>query len=323
MKLSVCIPTHHGRRDLLREALDSIAGQAHELSGAALEIVVSDNASHDGTDAMVAAFAAEHPAIEVVYGRNDRDVHLANIFRVVERASGDWCWLFGSDDVMAENGLATVERAIGANPEVTGIAISKANFDFTLCERLEGDAPEFDPAPETPTVCNDFRTIVDQLAFRLAYLSTNVVRRERFVAAVKAVADAALRKVPDWPHLVIFGEMARRHPRWAWVPAVLVKSRAGRPYLVERDGEVPNLVRMHVLLVDGLRDSWRQVAAGDRPLYRRLMRRSFWVAGSPRVVHHLRLAPSPGRRWQLKMLLSFTRAFWFCRSSCAGICGCC
>ena len=89
MKLSVCIPTHHGRRDLLREALDSIAGQAHELRSAALEIVVSDNASHDGTDAMVAAFAGEHPAIEVVYGRNERDVRLANIFRVVERASGD------------------------------------------------------------------------------------------------------------------------------------------------------------------------------------------------------------------------------------------
>lgn len=71
-RLSVCIPTHHGRCALLEEALESIAAQA--TPDLALEVVVSDNASRDGTEAMIEHFRARHPQLALVYARNERDV---------------------------------------------------------------------------------------------------------------------------------------------------------------------------------------------------------------------------------------------------------
>lgn len=308
--LSVCIPTHHGRRPLLQEALESIAVSAAQ-AGTRVEVVVSDNASRDGTREMVAAFAADTPGLDVVYGRNEVDQRLGNIMRVVERASGEWCWLFGSDDTMEPEGIATVLAAIAAHPDATALALDRANFDFAMRERLEADPDRSRPGWRETTIVRSFDDIEAHLAFQHGYLGVNVVRRERWRAAAAAVGDRAVREHPDWPQLIVFAEMARRDPHWVWLPAVLVRSRAGRPYLVEGDGEAPNLLRMHVLLVDGLRDAWREIADGDRALYRRLMERSYDVAGSALVVHHLKLSPVHPPGWDRRVLVSFTRAFWF------------
>ena len=45
MRLSICIPTHDGRREQLREAVESVLTQSKD----GVEICISDNASEDGT----------------------------------------------------------------------------------------------------------------------------------------------------------------------------------------------------------------------------------------------------------------------------------
>ena len=46
--LSVCVPTHDGRRGALSELLEGLVVQADDLPGL-IEVCVSDNASADGT----------------------------------------------------------------------------------------------------------------------------------------------------------------------------------------------------------------------------------------------------------------------------------
>jgi glycosyltransferase involved in cell wall biosynthesis len=313
VKLSICIPTHHGRCALLEEGLESIAGQVSPDLEFALEVVVSDNASQDGTDSMVAAFAKRYPAIAVVYGRNERDIGLANIARAIERASGDWCWLFGSDDTMVEGGLELAARTIAAYPGASGMAVGRVDFDFALAHRLAGVSPEVKPAGREVTLVRGFAAIEEQLAFQLGFLGTNVVRRDRWLAAAAEKADAAVAAHPNWPQLVILGEMARRDPTWIWQPTVLVRARAGQPYLVEGDGAQPNLARMHVLLVDGLHAVWKEVAAEDAVLYRGLMRRTYAVVGSAEVVHHIKMSHGYRAPWGLRLARSFISAFWWHR----------
>jgi FkbM family methyltransferase len=304
-RLSICIPTHHGRGVLLEQALESIAPQVTS----AVEVVVSDNASRDGTDEMIERFRARHPHVTLVYGRNERDVRLANIMRVVERAGGDWCWLFGSDDLMAADGIATVLRAIERHPNVSGIGLAKVNFSHDMSVLLGQDVAAFSPAASAETVYEGFDAIVYELAFQHAYLGTNVVRRSRWLSAAKRAGPDLVQRHPDWPQIVVLADMARRDPAWAWLPAVLVKARAGRPYLVADDAAEANLALVHVALVDGLRDVWPRVAGRGTPLHRALLRKSYRVAASPDVVRNIKLQRGQTLARDVALLRSFARAF--------------
>jgi abequosyltransferase len=310
VKLSVCIPTHKGRCAVLREALDSIAAQAAGDLPLELELCISDNASQDGTEAMVAAFAAVHPGLRIRYERNERDIGLANILRVVERATGDWCWLFGSDDVMAEDGLRRVMGAIARFPDATGIGFERANFSNDMRERLEGDVAEGLPVWRETRVLTDPDEIVVELTFIHMVMACNVVRRERWLEAAEQQEELALSH-RDWPQLVILETMARAHPEWVWLPAWLVKARTGTPYLVEHGQVGDDLARIHVRLVDGMRKVWGDMAGRGTPLYRALMTKGYLTMGSSATVAHLKDRPAHDLRADLALLVTFTRAFWW------------
>jgi abequosyltransferase len=316
VRLSICIPTHQGRCAPLESALESIAVQVGPDLVDEIEIVVSDNASSDGTELMISAFCERHPDLAVVYSRNELDVRLENIMRSVERASGTWCWLFGSDDLMAAGALELVLETIDAHPQATGIALGRTNFDHTMQRRAQADPPEASPSWHETTVIRGFAEIVSELAFQFGFLSANVIKREPWLEVAREIAPEALRRHPNWPQLPIFAELARRSPTWVWLPTVLVLVRGGRPYLVDGEGESPNFARVHVLLIDGLRRAWREIAGGDAVLRRALMARTLHVAASRDVVENIKLTPNQGLRWDLRLawscLLSFAtlKSFW-------------
>ncbi len=122
--LSICIPTYN-RCDLLRELLKSILMQTPDRD---IEIVVSDNASEDGTQEMVEAMACRHfPLI-----RYDRSpVNLgpdANYLRAANLSQGEFFVIMGSDDVFEPNAIAyLLER------------ITQVRADLHLFQRRECD----------------------------------------------------------------------------------------------------------------------------------------------------------------------------------------
>ena len=68
--LSICIPTYN-REKYLQECLDSIIGQ-EGFSTQDIEIVISDNASQDGTMSLVESYKAKYPNIQ--YFRNAENI---------------------------------------------------------------------------------------------------------------------------------------------------------------------------------------------------------------------------------------------------------
>ena len=73
MKLALCIPTHHGRAETLRQLLDSVLRQDGLPAPDGLEITISDNASTDGTADLVRHYQRVSP-FAVKYFRFDRDM---------------------------------------------------------------------------------------------------------------------------------------------------------------------------------------------------------------------------------------------------------
>lgn len=119
IKLSICIPTYN-RADYIGETLDSIVNQATD----AIEIVISDNASTDETSSIVLDYMKIFP--NIIYFRSEVNMGAdLNYLKVVDLASGEYCWLLGSDDTLKADSIDRVLHEI------------KSGFDIYLCNRTE------------------------------------------------------------------------------------------------------------------------------------------------------------------------------------------
>ena len=106
IKLSLCIPTYNRAR-FLDETLRSIVGQATEN----VEIVISDNASEDNTESVVEHYKKIFPRI--FYHRQPQNMGADyNYLKVVELAHGEYCWLFGSDDLLHSGAINRILNEI-------------------------------------------------------------------------------------------------------------------------------------------------------------------------------------------------------------------
>lgn len=124
IKLSICIPTYN-RGAFIVATLESIIAQASED----VEIVVSDNASTDNTPDVIKDFKVKFPRL--IYIREDVNRGAdANYMNVVAHASGEYCWLFGSDDVMREGVLRDILEALKDTPAV--LLSNRLNCDLYL-----------------------------------------------------------------------------------------------------------------------------------------------------------------------------------------------
>ena len=95
--ITIAIPTYN-RKILLKRAIDSILSQKYDCE---IEVLVSDNASDDGTDKMM---INEYP--NVSYFRNDSNIGAdANFANCLKKANGKYTLLLGSDDVLVESTL--------------------------------------------------------------------------------------------------------------------------------------------------------------------------------------------------------------------------
>ncbi|HEU0044523.1 glycosyltransferase family 2 protein [Sphingomonas sp.] len=102
IRLSICIATFK-RADYIGETLASIVPQLTDQT----EILILDGASPDNTAEVVGRFAAEYPQVRYVRAETNSGID-ADFDRAVGLASGEHCWLFSDDDVLAPDAVATV-----------------------------------------------------------------------------------------------------------------------------------------------------------------------------------------------------------------------
>lgn len=99
MKLSICIPTYN-RAEYLPATFESIAAQWRDD----LEITVADNASTDNTAELVAQLGKRFGNVR--YFRWDENQGAdRNYLKCVEIATGEYCWILGSDDPIADGAV--------------------------------------------------------------------------------------------------------------------------------------------------------------------------------------------------------------------------
>lgn len=119
-EVTICVPTYN-RAACLRQLLDSIDEYAPRFP-----VLVSDNASTDGTAAVVRAFSEKDGRI--AYHRRPRNIGaVANLLATVRLAGSEWVMLMGDDDVLH------------ARLDIVPDAIAATGADALLLGRCDGD----------------------------------------------------------------------------------------------------------------------------------------------------------------------------------------
>ena len=111
-RVSVGIPVYNGE-DFLARALDALLAQTFRD----FEIIISDNASTDGTGAIGRACAAQDGRVR--YSVNEKNIGLAgNHNRLIELASGEYFMWHAHDDQATPEYLARCVQILDQHPEV-------------------------------------------------------------------------------------------------------------------------------------------------------------------------------------------------------------
>jgi glycosyltransferase involved in cell wall biosynthesis len=112
-KLSICIPTYN-RVDLLKHSLPLVISACRNKN---VEIIVSDNASTDGTKDFMNAIIHENPTIR--YYCNKKNLGFdGNFINCYRRACGEYVLLLSDDDFIIENQLDNLLYALDSKPVI-------------------------------------------------------------------------------------------------------------------------------------------------------------------------------------------------------------
>ena len=304
--LSVCIPTHDGRRVELVEAMEAIVGQLGPEHAGRVEVCVTDNASTDGTAGAMEALAREHP---VVYRRHDRDIGPgANVLASVALATGDWLWLHSSDDVLVPGAIDAVLRRLEDAPDLAGFSLGRARLDRDMRHEVPPEpAAALPDDPARPHVYADPQEALAQTGIMQSYLTSTIVRRAVWQAVLARDPGAPLRSTPYFPHTYIIGRaLLDGAGAWAWEPRKLVLTRTGNEVFDALGGD---MVAASVFMPTQLTRMWRALLGPRDPAMRALRARMQALWAQPGWIGHVKLGPLAGTRADVR-LLGLVRPLW-------------
>jgi abequosyltransferase len=220
MRISICIPTYN-RAPFLIDLLESIVRQKGHTCE--LEVTVSDNASTDDTEAVIERF---RPQIErLVYNREAENRGAdRNFLKAIAIASGDYCWLMGSDDIVEEGGLARVQRVLEANPGIAGISVENTAYAFALDSIVPKGIDSTKGVPQSKFFDGQEETF-ENIGVYLGFISAQVFDRKLWQRVVAEFPVDQYFNV--WVHVYVIGCMLTINPRWGYVHEPCVGWRSG------------------------------------------------------------------------------------------------
>ncbi len=209
--LSICVPTYN-RADCLPALFDSVLANIATLRSpwqpSDIEMVVTDNASTDSTAEMIERYRSLFPRL--VYRRHPENLGPdRNFLAVVDAATGQFCWLMGSDDKIEDGSLNRVLDATDEWRDAAGFSVNMAVYDSTLTVR--GPAPNLLPISKDELV-EGAGTIFARFGLYQGYLSGQVVRRDLWREVCDEGEQIAFLNV--FVHLFVIGRMVQKVPRW-------------------------------------------------------------------------------------------------------------
>lgn len=131
-KLSICIPTYN-RASFIGKTIQSIIASAQGIDG--VEIAISDNASTDNTKEIVESY--RHQFSNITYFCWEENMGAdRNYLKAVEIASGEYCWLMGSDDKIKQGSIQYLLNGFKKFQKASVFLFGRVNMDYDLRSKI-------------------------------------------------------------------------------------------------------------------------------------------------------------------------------------------
>ena len=244
--LSLCIPTYN-RVNYLRELMPQLIAEVEEVNRAAVqvELLISDNATTDGTEDYLRGLSCRGLKI---YRNAENIGGNRNFLACVERASGEYIWLFGDDDVMEPGGVGRVLKLVSsvrpallilrAEGAGAGIAEEVVYPDYGACVRAEMNRNTAFALSHSLITTNVFRRDVFDLSEASAMLYTCYAHLYGLMKGLRRGGRVVVKRG-------VFSVRPERAPFERWPTALCVK-QAGYLWRVAGWFEVPRMRRIAV-----------------------------------------------------------------------------
>jgi len=130
IKVSIIIPSWNTKR-LLRQCLQSLIAGAGEAKSA-LEIIVVDNGSTDGSPAVVREFQAQNPKLKIELIENKRNLGYGTANNQgMKKATGNYFLLLNSDTIVKNNAPVKMAQFLASQPAAGVVGCRLLNPDGT------------------------------------------------------------------------------------------------------------------------------------------------------------------------------------------------
>ena len=183
-KFSICIPAYNRARHL-PALLDSVYAQ----DCTDFEIVVCEDASPEREEiaALTREYAIRYPGTLRYYENETNLGYDANIRNLVEKATGEFCFFMGNDDLMCPGALSTVAGLLERHKNVGMVLKSYAWFD-EVPEKINQEIKYFAEEREFAAGCEAIRVCFR----RSGVISGYIVHRESAQAVATTKFDGTL-----------------------------------------------------------------------------------------------------------------------------------
>ena len=149
VKLTIGIPTWN-RSEEIQTAIDSVLVQLDEATRPQIEILISDNASADATQAVVSSYAERYPGLFSIR-RNQNNIGFSrNVDALFRHAHGEFVLVLSDDDGLEPDALREIFAALERHPDVQAMFLQSAAYDGELRQAMTPSKWRMAGADNTP-----------------------------------------------------------------------------------------------------------------------------------------------------------------------------
>ena len=183
--LSICLPTYNQPQDFKRTLL-SIISQINEKNQQEIEIVIGDNSTNQETEDLV---KKEFNLPYIHYYRHGTNLGVdRNILFLIEKAKGEYIWLFG-DDEMKPSAIDYVLNILKQNNNLSLIWVNFEGFDPRNLSRPYIDSSE-------DLLLKDGNEVLKKIGLGIYFISTLIMKRKNLLGIdhndIKKFVDSGL-----------------------------------------------------------------------------------------------------------------------------------